>query len=307
MSARTYRAWVAALCTAGIVALPAAATAQADPPGKRAEQGSQPPGRDRAPATQAGVKQLLRARLDDLDAQRKRLEALQQRLDQGADPSDIRADLDRTGGRGGSRMRPERFDMRRADMEAEGGPRTGPESRPDISPEERQRLLGFLDEHVPRMAQRLRDADRSNPELVTRLLVRMKPRLHDVMESGKGDPKGADLRLAEFRTSMDVMWARRSMDEAKQGADASKQAAAKDELRKAVGEHFDAFLALQEHEADRLTDRMEKLRKDIAEKRDGRDRLIDRELEGLDHPAPANAPHPLLPRDGRGPGEPPQR
>lgn len=294
---------IGALCA--LSGAPGGAWAQPEAPSRRAEPGAQPPSRDRAIATPASVKQQIRSRLDELDAARKRLESLQQRLDQGADAADIRAELDRSGGRGGSRMmRPERFDMRRADVEGEGGPRSGPDSRPEISPEERQRLLGFLDENAPRVAQRLRDADRANPELVTRLLARMRPRLRDVMESGKGDPAGTELRLAEFRTSMDVMWARRAMEEAKGSADAGKQSAAKDELRKAVGEHFDAFLALQEHEADRLTARMEKLRKDIAERREGRDRLIDREIEGLGH-EPPGAPRPLPPPDGRQPKDPP--
>ena len=236
----------------------------------------------------AGVKpgradQSRRRTREDLQALRDRADAAIRRIDEGADPALVREEFDRnspwrSGGRGGRSGRPEGTGR-------EGGPgddRSTARALPgfEVTPEERQKILRFLDEHVPRVGAKFREMDKTNPELVTRLLARMRPRVREVLESGQNDPGGAELKISEFRTSLDVMWARRGVDEARGSGDEVTLKAKRSELRSAIAAHFDAQVALQEHEADRLAERVEKLRADIKERRAGKERIVDREMEG---------------------------
>jgi len=254
------------------------------PPAERAEQ---------SPPERQGRDQVRRRLREELESYRKRLDSAVRLLDEGGDPAKVREDLERAapwGGRSGGR--PVRGSGPRADGPGRDGPEGGdrPAARPlpgderfDMSPEERADILRFLDESVPRVATRLRELDQSNPDLVTRLLTRMRPRVREVTESGPSDPRGRELRLDEFRTSLDVMWARRALDESR-GKDAAAVKARRDELRATIGSHFDAQAALQEHEADRLVQRVERLRKDITERRRDRDEIVERELDGRGRP-----------------------
>ena len=181
----------------------------------------------------AGVKpgradQSRRRTREDLQALRDRADAAIRRIDEGADPALVREEFDRnspwrSGGRGGRSGRPEGTGR-------EGGPgddRSTARALPgfEVTPEERQKILRFLDEHVPRVGAKFREMDKTNPELVTRLLARMRPRVREVLESGQNDPGGAELKISEFRTSLDVMWARRGVDEARGGGPATIRAA----------------------------------------------------------------------------------
>ncbi len=234
---------------------------------------------------------------EDLQALRDRADAAIRRIDGGEDAAQVREEFDRSstwrsGGRGGRSGRPE-------GMGREGGPsddRPGARALPgfEVTPEERQQLLKFLDEHVPRVGAKFREMDKANPELVTRLLARMRPRVREVLETGQTDPGGTELKISEFRTSLDVMWARRGVDEARGSGDEGTLKAKRDELRAAIAAHFDAQLALQEHEADRLAERVEKLRADIKDRRAGKDRIVDREMEGPSREGPGerNSPRP---------------
>jgi len=267
--------WVSMLAGAGVghkqppESRPAA-SAQAEPPA------AERPGREQ-------VRQRLR---EELQASRDRADAAIKRIDEGADPVQVREQMDRdSGGRGpwraGRGLRNDGKDRDGPEGNDRRSPRPfGSDSPFELTPEEREQMLRFLEEHAPRVGAKLREMDGATPDVVTRLITRMRPRLREVMEAGPGDPAGHELRLTEFRSSLDVMWARRAADEARKSGDSGAHRARRDELRTALAAHFDAQVALQEHEADRLARRVEKLRADLQDRRASKDRIVDRELEG---------------------------
>lgn len=270
---------------AGLIACVTAYPALAQP--------TEPP----APDARAAREQLRKRFREEVVTLREHADTALRKLDEGADLNAVREDFDRWTRWQGRFSRP----WRGEGPERDAGPddrkvfkaRT-PDPQGEMTPAERQQTLKFLEENVPRVGAKLRELDSSSPELVTRLLTRMRPRVNEILEADAGEGGDRALRLAEFRASLDVMWARRAMDEARRSGDQGALAARKDELRVAISAHFDAQLARQEHDADRLARRVDKLRSDIKERREMKDRMIERELE-----SPWRGPP-----DGRPPGPP---
>ncbi len=279
MTIRTTRVLGAAVI--GVAGLTVAGTAVAMP-GPESPQPPSDRAAEKTPSNRPPRDQVRRRLRAELENSRDRLDEAIRRLDEGGDPARIREELERATpranrpGRAGRADGPAR-EFRPLDDRSPVRPLPG-DATFDLSPEERARMLTFLDEHAPRVGLRFRELDRTTPDLVTRLLTRMRPRVREVMQTGASDPKGRDLRVAEFRASLDVMWARRELDGALALHDQGAVRAARDELSTALGAHFDAQSALQEHEIDRLAQRVERLRKDLNDRRAQRAEIVEREM-----------------------------
>lgn len=289
--------------------------AQAQPGGPPPPPG--PRGGDAAAVLDpAMVRERLQRRLEDIRRFESRLEGLLARLDAGESPADVLRDLApldgmREGGRRGPRepRSPERPEARPGDRggdfppvpgRPEGrGERDGPRERqgppdqlasiPDdrpLTPEERERVMAFLRETMPSMAERFLSLTASDPEAADRMLSRMLPRLREASRLREEDPELFTLKGDELRTGVEVIGAARAL-RASQNAPAGTErdaaiASARAALREAVTRQIDARLRVQEHELAVLMRRVESLQADLLRRQAGRDAAIAETLERVE-------------------------
>lgn len=276
-----------------VIAASATAAAHGQPP---AQPGATPP-EARTDKPEKSFRALLERRIDE---GRERLNAFEdalRRIDAGEDPAKVRESLENSapGGRrmlGSRPFLPERVGEEPRPQGEPGGP---PPNAP-LTPEERERALGFLEQHLPRVADKMRDLSKSNPATLDRLLMRMRPKLLDLGNAMKYDHELFELKVRELQAAMQVMEAAKALREAATEAD---RPALRQSLRDAVAEHFDIQLKVSEREAAKLAERIESLRNEIADRKARRDAFIDRELEAtLRGPRPGRGNDGPRPEDG---------
>jgi hypothetical protein len=278
------------------------------------------------------MRERLQRRLQDVRRLERRLEELLTRLDAGEAPADVLRDLapldgmrdggrasGRDGGREGPRrgpregrpgdappgpMRPEGRGERDGNRERPGPPdqlASIPDDRP-LTPEQRERVMAFLRETMPGMAERFQSLSTTDPEAADRMLGRMLPRLREASRLREEDPELFALKGDELRTGVDVVAAIRAL-RAAQGSPAGPEAdaaltTARAGLRDAVSRQIDARLRVQEHELAVLLRRVESLQADLLRRQAGRDAAIADTLERLERaPAPRDGTRDA-PRDG---------
>lgn len=238
-----------------------------DRPAERRPPGEQPP------TDREGMKAFIQRRLEDLRLRTEALDRALKRLDEGADPAAVREDVEspRGGGRRGAGGPGDRF----------GGPdeQMMPPAQPlpPLSPEQ---TLKLLDEVAPRMAARVRQFAASNPEFAERMIGRMRGKLDELRGIREHDPALFRLKAAEMQGAYAVMETMRKFRGAvRENASPEEAGRLREELKTAVGEHFDQQLAVQQHEVERLTERLEKLQSEIKDRQQGRDRIIERQVD----------------------------
>jgi len=144
------------------------------------------------------------------------------------------------------------------------------------TPEERERVLGFLREHVPPMAERIQRLLEAEPEVGVRIFSRLIPQLREAADSRRRDPEGFESRVHEIMAGIDVLDAIRAVRTAQEKGDREAGAAAMRALRESVARQFDARVQVQLHEVEMLERRIRAFQEEIEQKRLGRDRMIER-------------------------------
>lgn len=255
----------------------------------------------------------LERRLSDLEREKERLARALERLRQGESPAEVRRDLAPEGGelprgRMGERPRDRRGRGEgpegRAGGERPGAERGGPDGPPvergpmergmeggPQSPEERERLMATMREHMPGLAALVERVPEEGRE---RMLRRIAPRVREAMALKERDPKLFELKAAELRGGIAVMAAARSARELSrrerdgEAEIAPKRDAAKAALREAMAAQFDTRAELQRHEVELLAARLEALKERVSKQAAERDAKIDemvrRVLEGGEPP-----------------------
>lgn len=271
-------ATVASLGIAVMVAAQPKASEAEQPPARENSAGARAAGQPANRPTRDNVEAFIRRRLEDLKRREMALEGALKRLESGGDPGQIRDELQppRTSGRAGEttgERRPEQ------PPKAEGEAR---QRDPAAKAAERQKALAFLQEFMPRMGERLGQLRSANPEMADRLLDRLVSKIDDLRATRAFDEEMFRLKVDELGGAMEVMRAHRALSDAvKKKSPAEEVARLKSELRVAIGSHFDQQIKIQERDAEKLAERIERLRGDISRRRDGREALIDHEIEAM--------------------------
>ncbi len=261
-------AWFAVLAAAGFAAMGSqdGVPPQPDRPADAARPGAERAGQDRAV-----VRARLQRRLEETRKAEERITQALERLEAGAPVEEVRdiADGPGRGGRGGRRP---------------GG--AGPEDgrRPDGPPPgagpgvDRARIMGFLREQAPEVADRLEELRARNPEQFERLMGRMGTRVRELM--AERDPRLKAARLAEFRHVQRVAESSRHLaDLIRKGAPAEEIGKTRGELRALLGEQFDLRMERHQAEIGALEERLAKIRREAGDSASRREEIIQKGLE----------------------------
>lgn len=269
------------------VTLAASSYAQPDPsdrperPPRNAERTDR--GEARPDWDEAALRERLQRRLDESERATDRLREAIARLDAGDAGPDVARELGR------EFLQDRGRDGRRG---MQGAPRGGPRDRGEgfapwrgrpepISDAERAELRAFVQEHLPRLHDRMTMMAERNPEAAAAGLARLAPRLRDIQQGFDGGPVGR-ARLAEFQAGMDVIDAGRELRSAMR-RDASEEdiASARASLRSAVEAGYDARLAVAEAEIIELEARVNELRERLADATSNRDADVAQKVDEL--------------------------
>lgn len=274
---RRRRAGIAAVgCLLACVSLAGAvAVGPEEAPPPRREQAERAEGRpDSRQWDRGAARARLGASIEELRRMEAGIQAAIERLERGEDAAAVMADVERLR----ASMRPG-FLFAGARGLGEGAEAP---ARP-LTEEERARLVRFLEEHLPRMAARMKElAERDRPGH-DRLLQRMSSRLIEAESMRELEPRRFRLKIAELAASSDVVEAGREIMELSRAPGQNREALASAEarLRAAVTARFDAHMALQADEVATLGARMERLQREFEALRASRDERIDDECQRM--------------------------
>lgn len=190
------------------------------------------------------------------------------------------------------------------------GPRGG--SGP-MTPEQVEKTMDFMKAHMPGMHDRIAALREADPIAFERLINRMGPRVREAADIKERDPKLFDLRAEELKAGFRVLESVRNYRDALKAEKSDKPEAspkvesARKELREALDAQYETRLAVQGHEIDGVSKRLDKLRGDLDKSKEKRAANIDAVLKAItegkefrDVPFPPPlAPPPGGPRDGR--------
>ncbi|GIW74240.1 MAG: hypothetical protein KatS3mg103_0762 [Phycisphaerales bacterium] len=268
-------AWMGLVPAGAPWALVRPAAGQGDEPARAGVQ-DQPQGE----AQRLGA--LIRRRLDVLRQQQARLEALLADLDAGRDPRDVFAEL-RSPGEGPPDGRPVPRDDPFGPLQAEPTEAIEPAS-PGGGQDAtawRRRVMAFLDEHAPEIAQRLREDGQS--EQAQRALQRLRREVERLIELRQRDAEQFAPQLQRLRTGMRIAEVvARLRRQAAQGPIGSQELEAyRRALTEPVAAQFDAELAARQRFLERTEQRMQAARQRLEEERAQRDERIAAEVQAI--------------------------
>jgi len=259
------------------------------PPQQPQQPGTQrPEPRREVPEDPAEATRLLNRTLQDLDERRERVREAIQKIQQGTPVREALRGVDLRpergprpehgpGGPGGPNGEP-RIRMGGDPgglAEALGDRSTGRRLEHPPTPEQKAHAMAFMREHLPDIATRMQEYEKTEPERAERALMRIIPRVLEAEGVRKSDPKLFMLRVREIDGQAKVVEAIRVDREARESKDPARIEQATAELRAALSTQFDTRLELQEHEIESLTRRLEELKNDVQKKRSTRNGAID--------------------------------
>lgn len=257
----------------------------------RPAQQDQPPSADRpgleqSPVDPEKLKDELTRRIEETKHTQARLEQALARLNEGGDPAEVRRDT--MPGRFRDRLRRGREDGngldRPGDMQDDRprGPQgPGPKGDRTLTPEDRERLLAFLEQHMPRIASRFREAIKENPQLADGLLNRLAPKFRELQATEHSQPELFKLRVDDVRAAMTLQevarsWRPKLRD---QNATDDDKRQAREAVSNAVATQYDARVALREHELKVLENRIADAKREIDDMGARRDQRIGEEVD----------------------------
>ncbi|MDX2147174.1 MAG: hypothetical protein SFZ23_06590 [Planctomycetota bacterium] len=151
------------------------------------------------------------------------------------------------------------------------------------TPEQRTRSLAFLKNNMPMLWQKLSVWRERETEAVDRLLDRVAPRVRQLEQDQKRDPKIFELRMQDLRSTLLLMETNRQLFEAyrEQPRDETKISALEKSIEGLAGAVFDARVMVQEQELAQLTKRVDELRRELTISRESRERMVARHTRDM--------------------------
>lgn len=164
-------------------------------------------------------------------------------------------------------------------FERRNGPPDGP-PMDEAGPEARERMLGFLREHAPEVADRLTSLQADAPRVFEAVMNRLQPKVRDAMRDARREPAMLAARVGEITAGLHIFDAMAAFHAARKlpegdAARAEKIAAATEKVKAALGEGFDARLRVQELEVEQLARRLAHMRDGIERQRGERAERLD--------------------------------
>lgn len=140
--------------------------------------------------------------------------------------------------------------------------------------------MGAIERDLPDFAARVKEVRDKHPQLADRMFQRLAPRVRDILSVREQDPELFKLRLEELKGGLTVLECihayRQAMLLDDHAADTpAKRTEAEKALRDAVAVTFDQRLKLDEHEATRVSDRLNDIRAEIEKKRTDKEKAVD--------------------------------
>jgi len=238
------------------------------------------------PVERDDLKARLERRLNESKRAQERLEAAINKLDAGADATEILRELDLPGARSGRGDGPRRGEEPpHGEGQGDRPPRERGPGRPDdlwagfqpgrpMSDEMRAGVTDFLREHLPELAVRIDALREIDPEGADRLIARIAPRMRDASRVRQSNPKLFELRLKELQLGITVLEAVKSLRTAQAlPANAPERTGqierATNLLRERLTEQSAVRNSLLELEIESLAARLDEMRKDLERKRAG--------------------------------------
>lgn len=253
------------------------------PPEDREAMGQPPIDREK-------LKEELTRRIEETKRTQARLEQALARLNEGGDPAEVRRetmpgrfrDRLRRGARENAPGLDRPIDTPRGEP---GNPPRGPQGpkgdRAALTPEDRERMLKFLDEHMPRIGARFREAMKDNPQAAEGLLNRLAPKFRELEATEHSQPELFKLKVEDVRAAMTLQETARSWRgklHDKNATDDDKRQA-REAISGAVAAQYDARAALREQELKMLENRIGEAKREIDDMRTKRDQRINEEVD----------------------------
>lgn len=294
---------VAAVCVL-VLSVPVGVNAQPgdERRGRAAEAGEE--GRDAAGPQQERrvMRTFLQRRLSEARSYASRLEDALERLDSGEDLREIRADLRDAIGDAviewvdehrEAREAHGRVVVRRRDRDLEEPPRR-------LSDEQHRALREIITAVMPDLRHRMDRLAESDPEEADRRMREMFPRFRPLIELREEDTEVFRMRLAEIATMREaVRLSREIARKQRRGADADELQSDHAALRALLEQHFEMRRRAQQHELDRLKERLRVIEKELEEHDRDRERLVEDRIESLLERAATDSSGRHGPADGR--------
>jgi hypothetical protein len=168
--------------------------------------------------------------------------------------------------------------------------------------EELRQLRALVQEHFPRLHERLAELERSDPRGFRVMQHRMHGPLSEIIRLRRENPEVARKMIAtlQVRLQMDEL-----MREYQAAESDTRRTEIREQLREQLRRGFDLRVERMRDQIRELEERLEQARQQLVEQEQNKDRLIERELEGLLSGRPGGPPDrgpPLFRRpDGLGP------
>ncbi|MEM1185562.1 MAG: hypothetical protein AAGI53_11270 [Planctomycetota bacterium] len=226
-------------------------------------------------------------RIVDVERMLEKMKSARVSLDEGAEPADVideildvQRDLlergplanlmarrDERGGGMFQNPRGERPDRRN---------RLGPAGPRDDA--DRKDVDAFLERNVPEGRHWLNKLRETDHPLADRMVRRIEGRVFELITIEKSDPTLASLKIAEVTSEVRVMQAARALGRASE----SDRDEAKDALRVALSDQFDAHLAILRHDAVRAAERIDDLEREIVVREEEKATFLETKLEEME-------------------------
>lgn len=241
---------------------------------------SDPPGAALDESDRARAREMLLRRREFAEGMVERLDEAIGRIDRG-EPLDLSAMEGRLFEWGNDAMDAPRW-QRGGRAEGTGSPGPGMSGPPQApTADEVHRLRAFVDENLPMLSRRLKEAERDDPQSAPRMIGRIAPRLREAIESRERSPEVFRLRVRELEQGFQLLDAARRTRRVIETEGPESQAAidARARFRELAATHYDTQVELQREEVADLERRLTDLRSELDRKTKNRDAEIDERVD----------------------------
>ncbi|MEZ6242823.1 MAG: hypothetical protein R3B57_07240 [Phycisphaerales bacterium] len=275
------RSWTSLVAAVGLMAC-AGLASQPGQPGEAPDGMAPPPpaegmGAD-APSPEQ-VRRRVQRRLDEIEAERERLQHALSALDDGRPAPEVMRELGPDAGR---------------PMDWRGGPRRGGPGQDELAPEEDvppptpEEIRAFIDEHLPELAKNLNTVESMAPGGAERILKSLTPRIAEVIVAQRRDQKLGELKVDELQIGARVIEAMRRARELVD-ADGTLSEADENALRTSLIDLLTSQAKIRDgvrlREIDLLEEHAAAMRAEVQSHAEGRDeeiaRLADRMIDRI--------------------------
>lgn len=270
----------------------AAAQSQGDPPPPPDQQQA---GQDTQSSHDALRKRLLQT-LNFANRIVEKHEAALAQLDAGDDPREVMRSLRSPESRQGMQMGKRLHAQALAQQQSGQGNHT---PSPMLTKQELKAVRTFIAEHLLKVDAQLKQVEAISPDSTERLLVRLAPKVLEILRLEETNSAFSSLKLDELRAGLDYVDAAGHYRGLLRtgGADESTLAQAEQRVRDAAAARFDAQVHIKQYEIHQLTMRIEQLHEALEELNAQRDDQVDAQVN-----AARRTPGPRFerPRNGKG-------